>query len=165
MNISALESGELLELYSGVLGELRRRGLVRIANDPVGDLGVDLFCGSFAWTREGGSSGEFNASTQAGARVLIKARRLTRGAAPIRSGLIHDKDGFDILALAFFAADFSIYRAIVVQRNVAMRYLRWSKRQKGWYIVLSQRFWLDPEVEDATVVLSTEHRRLMSWRS
>ena len=164
-NVSAITSGELLSLYSGVLVELRRRGLVRTANNPAADLGERLVCDAMGWLRESEQRDDFDATTRAGARVRIKSRRQTRDASPIRSGSIHDKDGFDILALVFFASDFSVDKAVIVPREAALRHLRWSKRQKGWYVGLTQRFWLDPDIEDVTSRIALCHRDLLDRTS
>jgi len=40
----------LLELHGDVLAELRRREVVRSANNPTGDYGELLFSKAFGWT-------------------------------------------------------------------------------------------------------------------
>ncbi len=164
-NVAAISSGELLSLFAGVLVELRRRGLVRTANTPVADLGERLFCEAMGWEREHHQDKNFNASTADGARVQIKSRRLTRTQVSARSATINDKDGFDLVAIAMFGADFEIDRAVIVPREAALRHLKWSKRQKGWYISFTRRFWTEPDLIDVTDSLDKQNRGLLSRTS
>ena len=46
---------DLLRLHVSALGELRRRGVLRTANAPTGDLAEHLFCGAFSWERAANS--------------------------------------------------------------------------------------------------------------
>ena len=163
-NVAAISTGDLLSLYAGVLVELRRRGVVRTANNPVADLGELLFCRAMGWHREHHQGSSFDATTAEGARVQIKARRLTHERAAIRSGTIYDKDGFDLLAIAIFDPEFRIQQAVVVPRPVALDHLRWSVRQKGWFISLSRRFWSEPELIDVTGRLASCSAGILSHR-
>lgn len=52
---------ELLKLYTNVLGELRRRDVVRSSNNSVADYSDLLICSAFGWTREGNSKSEYDA--------------------------------------------------------------------------------------------------------
>jgi hypothetical protein len=160
-NVTSLSSGELLSLYAGVLVELRRRGIVRTANNPVADLGERLFCDAMGWEREGHQSTNYDAMTADGARVQIKARRLTRERPAMRSGTIYDKDGFDLLAIVMFDPEFRVDRAVIVPREIALRHLRWSARQKGWFIGLSRSFWNEQALMDVTDRLIRESQALL----
>jgi len=161
-NVATLSSGELLSLFAGILGELRRRGIVRTANNPVADLGEQLFCEALGWVRAHHQGKNYDATTIDGARVQIKARRLTREKAAGRSGTIYDKDGFDLIAIVMFDAEFRVERAVVVPRDTALRHLRWSERQKGWFISMTSRFWSETTLIDVTQKLLTQSEALFT---
>jgi hypothetical protein len=40
---------ELLVMHAAVSEELRRRGVIRSSNNPVGGLAEHLFCRAFGW--------------------------------------------------------------------------------------------------------------------
>lgn len=161
-NVTAFSNGELLSLYDGLLVELRRRNLVRSAFNPVADYGEQLFCAAMGWQREHHQGQDYDATTREGARVKIKARRLNRASPPIRSGSIHDKDGFDLIALALFDSEFRVEEAVVIPREIALRHLRWSQRQKAWYVSLSKAFWAEPDLDNVTAQLEMHSRRLLA---
>jgi hypothetical protein len=66
----------LLELHGDLLAELRRREIVRSANNPTGDYGELLFSRAFGWTLNGNSSADADAIDADGLRYQIKCRRL-----------------------------------------------------------------------------------------
>jgi hypothetical protein len=150
MDLSQKTNGDLFALLASVMRELRDRKLIRTANNPVADLGELLFCGAMHWKRGDNQGKDIDATTQAKEKVQIKARRMTRDKDSDRSGTIYDKDGFDLVALAMFDPDFRIKRAIIIPRHIALIYLRWSNRQKGWYVSLTKAFWKEPELIDVT---------------
>lgn len=160
-NVTTLSSGELLSLYAGVLVELRRRGIVRTANNPVADLGERLFCDAMGWDREAHQSTNYDATTADGARVQIKARRLTRDRPAVRSGTIYDKDGFDLIAIVMLDPEFRVERAVIVPREAALRHLRWSARRKGWFLRLTAGFWNEQGLIDVTDKLIRQSQTLL----
>jgi hypothetical protein len=67
---------KLLELHADVLSELRKRAVVRSANNPTGDYGEALFARAFGWTLNANSSADADAIYADGVRYQIKCRRL-----------------------------------------------------------------------------------------
>lgn len=59
-----------------MLSELRRRNIVRSANNPTGDYGELLFSRAFGWTLNGNSSADADAIDGEGIRYQIKCRPL-----------------------------------------------------------------------------------------
>jgi hypothetical protein len=49
MDLRQLTVNELLALGVDATQELRRRGIVRTANNPIGDFAEYLFCRAFSW--------------------------------------------------------------------------------------------------------------------
>jgi hypothetical protein len=66
----------LLALHGNLLAELRRRSVVRSANNPTGDYGALLFSRAFGWTLNSNSSADADAIDGHGIKYQIKCRRL-----------------------------------------------------------------------------------------
>jgi hypothetical protein len=77
MELVALTVAELLGAHGAILEELRRREIMRSANNPVSDLAELLFCRAFKWKRENGSAAGYDARDRGGVRFQIKGRRFT----------------------------------------------------------------------------------------
>jgi len=155
MDFSKFTHGDLFALHSSIMSELRRRELVRTANNAVADLGELLFCTGLGWQRQDKQGKDIDAVTQNNERVQIKSRRMTRDKDASRSGTIRDKNGWDLVALAMFNPDFSLKRAVIIPRDIALQHLRWSNRQQGWYISLTKTFWSEPDLIDVSDTLRT----------
>ncbi len=162
MDLSKLTHGELFTLHSNVMGELRKRALVRTANNAVADLGELLFCSALGWRREHQQGKDIDAITPNNERVQIKARRMTRDKEASRSGIIRDKEGWDLVGFAMFNPDFSIKLAVIIPRHVALQHLKWSNRQQGWYISLTRKFWDEVGLIDVTETLRATAETLFS---
>ena len=55
MDLKPLTISELLQAHSGILEELRGRGILRSANNPTGDYAEWLFCRAFGWEQAANS--------------------------------------------------------------------------------------------------------------
>jgi len=143
---------ELLQTYCDVVGELRRREIVRSSNNPVADYSELLFCRAFGWSREGGSNLGFDAVCAKGLRYEIKGRRLTRSNQSRQLSFIRklpDRQ-FDFLAGVLFHHGFAIKRgALVPHANVEAR-ARFSKHANGWLFELKDEVWGESGVIDVT---------------
>src|SRR3954465_13695752 len=76
INFSKTSVSALLELHCDLLAPLRRREVVRSANNPTGDYGELLFSRAFGWSLNANSSADADATDQNGVRYQIKCRRL-----------------------------------------------------------------------------------------
>ena len=74
-NLQDEATAELLSSYAAVLAELRRRGVVRTGNAPVGDYAEWLVAGALDGTRVDSSSAKSSDLTLPdGRRIQVKAR-------------------------------------------------------------------------------------------
>ncbi len=107
----------LLVPHAAVSEELRRRGVTRKPNNPVGDLAEHLFCRAFGWKQAPNSMRDADATDDAKVRYQIKGRRLTSHNASRQLGALRDltAQGFDALAAVLFTED---YRDSLGQRLV-----------------------------------------------
>ena len=118
---------DLLRLHVSALGELRRRGVLRTANVPTGDLAEHLFCGAFSWERAANSQKGFDAS-DGDRRFQIKGRRMDRPKASRQLSAI-------------------IPSAVVQERLTFVQHTNSNR------FMLSDSVWEDERVEDATAKL------------
>jgi hypothetical protein len=63
-------------MHAEVSEELRRRGVIRSSNNPIGDLAEHLFCRASGWKQAPSSKRDADATDAAEVRYLIKGRRL-----------------------------------------------------------------------------------------
>src|SRR5690242_9176454 len=77
IDLTKLESAELLALFDGVLVELRARGLVRSSNNPVADYAESLIAKALGLRLETKSTTGYDAIGPDGLKYEIKGRRPT----------------------------------------------------------------------------------------
>lgn len=75
-DLSTMSLRGLLGLHSGIMEELRRRGVARNENNPTANLSEFLFCRAYDWQRAPNSEKGFSARDRDGRRYQIKGRRL-----------------------------------------------------------------------------------------
>lgn len=78
VQLDSLSAQELLELHSGVITELRKRGIVRSENNPLGDYTEWLVAHKLGLKLETYSTYGCDAISVDGFRYQIKGRRLTK---------------------------------------------------------------------------------------
>ncbi|MGF6313476.1 hypothetical protein ABIB82_007850 [Bradyrhizobium sp. i1.8.4] len=85
-------------MHAAVSEELRRRGVIRSSNNPVGDLAEHLFCRAFGWKQAPNSMRDADATDGAEVRYQIKGRRLTSHNRSRQLGALRDlpAQGFDV---------------------------------------------------------------------
>jgi hypothetical protein len=153
MEISGLSVIELLRTHCGVLDELRRREVVRSANNPVSDFAEFLFCRAYPqWTRENNSASGHDAVDPQGVRYQIKARRLHRHNKSRQLSAIRNLPArpFEYLAGVLFDESFGIYRAAIIPLAVVEERAKRSEHTNSWRFLLRDDVWDVPGVEDVT---------------
>jgi hypothetical protein len=155
MDLKELKPQELLKLHAEVAEELRRRGIVRSANNPTGDLGEDLFCKAFGWTQSGNSNANLDAVCPAGVRYQIKARRATVHNKSRQLSAIRNLDGqhFDFLAAVLFDENYNIVRAALVPHEVVRSRATFRPHTNSHKFILRDDVWTVPGVKDVTALL------------
>jgi hypothetical protein len=132
MNVTGLTVPELLLLHTEVGEELRKRGVLRSANNPTGDLSEYLFCKAFGWTQAGNSHANVDAVGSDGARYQIKGRRITRYNNSRQLSALRDLQGrhFDFIAGVLFNEDYTILRAALIPHAVGLERAKFVERQQ-----------------------------------
>ena len=87
-DLASESSGDLLRLYGDILVELRRRGVIRSENSPVGDVAELLAQRALHLEPATNSASGYDGTDEAGVRYQIKGRRLTKPGSPRQLGAI-----------------------------------------------------------------------------
>jgi hypothetical protein len=165
-----LSTPELLALHAAVSDELRRRGVTRSANTPVGDLAEHLFCRAFGWKQAPKSMRDVDATDSSGVRYQIKGRRPTKLGKSRQLGVLRDLSdhNFDFLAAVLFHEDYRVMRAALIPHARVMEQAQWVKRTNSWRFLLRDAIWALPDVRDVTADLQqaelSRHRQTREIR-
>ncbi len=154
-DLGRLNIPELLALHAGISEELRKRGVTRSSNNPVGDFAEHLFCRAFGWTQAPNSMRDTDATDNAGTRYQIKGRRLTNHNESRQLGAIRDLplERFDILAAVLFKEDYRVVRAALIPRAVVNSLATRVERTNSWRFILRDAIWAIDTVKDVTAEL------------
>lgn len=153
--ISGLSSIELLRLHAEALEELRKRGVVRSANSPTGDLAEYAFCKAFGWSLSPNSQAGFDATGSDGTRYQIKGRRMMRYNQSRQLGAIRqlEKAEFQFLAGVLFADDYTVHRAVLIPYGVVKERARFVTHTNSHKFMLRDDVWQAEGVVDVTEML------------
>lgn len=124
MNLSELTNTELLNVQAAAVEELRSRGIVRTANNPIGDYAEWLVSTALGLKLAENSSAGYDAKSPSGVKVQIKSRRVTpknpsRQLSAIRNLDAHD---FDELVAVIFNESFEIIEAVSIPHALVGEY-------------------------------------------
>ncbi len=152
INTLQVQVRELLAAYVQVLGELKNLGVLRTANNPVGDYTEWLVARTLGLKLEGNSTAAYDAIDGKGVKYQIKGRRQTAANTSTQLGMFHNlnKGGFDFLIAILFHADFTPHLVVKVPHAVVTQYGRYREHTNA-HILHLQGTWLsDPRVENIT---------------
>ena len=162
-NAEASTVAELLKTYSALLDELRRRKIVRSANNPLSNYAELLFCIAFGWRQLNNSSSGCDAGDdRKGIRYQIKGRRLTTYNASRQLSAIRNLDAtpFDYLAGILVDKDFQVLRAAIIPIAVVRERSVHVPHTNSWKFLLRDDVWYLPGVRDVTLELKVAAKSL-----
>jgi hypothetical protein len=138
---------DLLALWAAILRELRRRGLVRTANNPIGDIAEELVARHFKGERAGFSNAGWDVETSDGERLEVKAIRL--GEVKTRSNLspIPPTSTYTSVIIVAFDKDLRLKEALRVPRATVESRFQPRKRDGARVIRLGPGLRSDLSVE------------------
>jgi hypothetical protein len=151
-DLRKLTPPELLVMHAAVSEELRRRGVTRSSNNPVGDLAEHLFCRAFGWKQAPNSMRDADATDDAQVRYQIKGRRLTSYNKSRQLGALRDlpAQGFDVLAAVLFREDYRVLRAALIPHTRVIGLAKRVDRTNSWRFLLRDAVWSVADVSDVT---------------
>ena len=138
IDLTSAPVSALLELHGDVLAELRRREIVRSANNPTGDYGELLFSRAFGWTLNGNSSADADAIDADGLRYQIKCRRLATPKGSRQLGFIRrlpDRP-FNHLAAVLLDGKFRVLRGAIFPYKVVQSQAAYVDSVRAWRFML-----------------------------
>ncbi len=143
---------DLLGLYSRILDELYKRGVVRSVNNPAADYAEHLVCEALSLTPAEKSTKGYDAVGQRGKRYEVKARRRTKRSKPRRFSPIRglDESHFDYLVAVVFAEDFTVERAAILTAAAVRKIASRQEHVNAWIVSLNDRLWTGRGVRDTT---------------
>lgn len=146
----------LLGLQGGIIEELRRRGVVRTGNSPLGDYAEYLFANAFGWRLENNSSSGCDAIHQ-GVRYQIKGRRISASSPSRQLGAIRrlPEMPFDVLAAVLFDEGYRVLKAILIPHALVEERARHVEHTNSWRLILDDRWWSISGTTDVTKDLKT----------
>lgn len=150
MSLEGKSVSDLLAIHVAAMEELRRRNVLRSANNPTGDLAEYLFCKAFSWSQENNSAKAFDATDQEGLRYQIKGRRVHRRNASRQLSAFRSIDGFDVLAAVLFDDDYRIKRAALIPSSVVRDHSTYIKHTNSQKFLLRDHIWSLEGVLDVT---------------
>lgn len=136
-DVTGLPVKDLLRLESGVLVELRRRGLARTNNKPIGDIAEYV-----VWLARGGvlepnSTKSHDITTAAGHRIQVKAMASRAAGAQARFSPFRSSDYYTAVFLVFDAT-FEIVEAYEVEATQLEDHVRFVPHVAGRMPSLAQ---------------------------
>lgn len=148
---------ELLRLHTEIIEELKKRGVVRTKNNPVGDYTEWLVSRALNLRLANNSALGYDAIDDKGIKYQIKGRRITpenksRQLSAIRN--LSDKD-FDYLVAVIFDKDYSIIDAVIVPHEVVAEYATYRKHVNAHILQLRGDILKDPTVKDIRKKISS----------
>jgi hypothetical protein len=151
--LSALRTSELLQLHADIASELRKRDVIRSANNPTGDYAERLFSLAFGWTLVSNSNAAYDAVDRDGLRYQIKCRRMTRSESKSRQlGTLRrlPEASFDVLAVALLRENYEVERAMLMPHANIEPISKFSAHVNGWIFRLQDSHWELDGVVDVT---------------
>lgn len=143
---------ELLVLHADIESDLRRRKVLRSANNLTGDLAEYLFCNAFDWELCSKSEKGFDATSPDGKKIQIKGRRFIqhRKNTSRQLSALRDFKAFDVLAATLLRDDYRVERAALIPVSVVRDCSKFHKHTNSYRFLLRDSVWDQPGVTDVT---------------
>lgn len=157
MNLERLEVRDLLRLQADITCELKKRGIARTNNNPLGDYTEWLVAKALNLELARNSKAGYDA-LGGNERFQIKGRRVTstnhtRQLSAIRN--YFEKD-FDTLIAVIYDEDFSIMEAFSIPHGVVGEYATYRSHVNAHLLRLKGPILQDPRVQNIKYLLMNE---------
>jgi len=152
LTLVKMSVADLLKTHVNIQEELRRRDVLRTANNPTGDLAEYLFCEAFNWIQAINSQSGYDAIDNENTRYQIKGRRVhyrnkSRQMSALRNLASRP---FDVLAGVLFDDTYKISRAALVPFEIVLEQAAYSKHTNSHIFHLRDSVWEVDGVVDVT---------------
>lgn len=116
-NLTKRSTRELLALWAAILRELRRREVVRTANNPIGDIAEALVAEHYGGERAGFSNRGWDVATDDGERLEVKALRIDEVSTRKVLSPIPATSTYTAVIIVVFDQDLRVAEALRVPRK------------------------------------------------
>lgn len=166
MNLATLSVHELLSLQADAIDELKKRGVLRTKNNPVGDYAEWLVSHALNLTLAKNSSAGYDALSQSepNKRVQIKARRVTPNNRSRQLGVIRNLEtkDFDDLVAVIFNELYEIEEAVSIPHAVISEYSSFRAHVNGHVLHIRGALLTDARVRNIRAELNASNNALKS---
>lgn len=142
---------ELLRLWAAILRELRRRGIVRTANNPIGDIAEALVANHFKGERAGFSNPGWDVQTPDGLHLEVKGIRIDEVATRRNLSPIPSSSTYSKVIIVVFDSDLRVAEALAVDRATVEELFRPRAKDGARVIRLTARLRQHPAVESVAL--------------
>lgn len=132
-DISKYSVKDLLLQYVVIIEELKKRGILRSNNNPIGDYTEWLVSKAFDLKIQSNSNKGYDAIDSTGNKYQIKGRKITPENPSRQLNVIRNLEDkhFDFLIGVLFDKDFSVIEAYKVPHSIIGKYSTYSEPQNG----------------------------------
>ena len=152
--LTEMSEVELLQAHGAVIAELRRRGVVKTNNNPIGDYTEWLVCNRLGLRVQGNSKAAFDAVDPEGIRYQIKSRRSDANSVQFSSIRNLEQGEFDFVIALIFGEDYSVRLAVKISRHAVPTLARYQAHVNGYNLILTSKVVEQEGVEDITRLFS-----------
>jgi hypothetical protein len=135
-DLTSRSVAELGRLYRAILAELRRRGVIRTGNAPIGDYAEWLVAQATQGELAPNSQKSWDIETPEGEHLQVKSRFVTdptkageRQLSPFRSW------DFDAAVIVLFDDEFGVWRAAKIDREVVKDGAAFIEHVNGYRVI------------------------------
>lgn len=152
INTDELTDRQLLELHCTVMDAMRKRGVIRSSNNPVGDYTETLVARALNATLAVGSQAGFDAVGQDGTRYQIKGRRLTAANKSTQLSALRNlaSGPFDQLAAVVFNSNLHVKYAALIPLDVVQKLGRYRAHTNSHTLYFRRSLFEEPGVINVT---------------
>ncbi len=153
--IADASDAELLAIWVRSMREMRSRGLVRSANNPVADLGESLASKALNLTLSSNSVKGFDGVDPEGRRYQVKSRRISPENPSTELSAVrglNTGDPFDYLVAIYFNEDFTVREVLRIDVAALREHCNHSGHTNAHRVVMSRKLRDDKRSVDVTDV-------------
>lgn len=147
---------DLLNIHSGLLDELKKRGIVRTRNNPVSGYSEWLVAKKLGLQLEDNSNAGYDAIDSKGLKYEIKGRRITPTNKSTQLSAIRNlkEKHFDYLIGVIFDKDYNILYAAQIPHKVVVEYSSYRVHTNSYVFHLRKSILADKRMKDITKKLT-----------
>ncbi|CRZ33927.1 hypothetical protein DFR55_14711 [Herbinix hemicellulosilytica] len=138
------------------MNALKKSGIVRTYNSPVGDYAEWLVSTKMNFKLEKNSKKGYDAwDPETGLKYQIKSRWMHPGKNSRQLNVIRNYEDcqFDYLIAIIFSRDFEVSEAYLIPHDLITKYFPMNTHQNGIVVTVAGDFLKDPEIKDITKLL------------